>query len=461
MPRIPALRSAAGALVMLAICASTLAAQSALTLTQTLDSIAESGIIEKRGVGLAAAVVKGSDTLLFKSYGKADVEWDVPLPIDAVFEIGSVTKQFTAAAILQLRDSGKLSLDDEITKWLPDFDTRANKVTLRRLLDHTSGIVGLTEIPEFRLLGINPAFPRDSGFALINRQPFQFATGEAQVYNNSAFWLLGLVVEKASGMTYEEYIEQRIFAPLGMTRSMYCNSGENVPRRAHGYGVRDGVIRRAPTNIHTWPFAAGSLCSSVGDLVTWLKALHGGKVLTPASYAEMIAPSKLNDGTPLGYGMGLSVGKDSRGLSYIGHGGSIAGFNAEATWYPDAQLAVVVLMNANSNLDAGAVGGELAAEVLPWTRVTPTYFTGDAAPLVGTYKGPSRGRDMVVVVAEGPEGITFSANGSPARRLPWVEGLTFQQGSARITLRRANGDSGLVTEVHFDHGGGYYILKRQ
>ena len=428
-------------------------------LVRQLDSIAGSGILENRAVGLVAAVVRGSDTLLLKGYGKADVEWNVPMPADAVFEIGSVTKQFTAVAILQLRDEGKLSLDDDITKWLPDFDPRGNKLTLRRLLDHTSGMVGLTEMREFGNL-VNSRFPRDSAYALIKRYPFQFPTGEAQIYNNSAFWLLGLVVEKASGMTYEEYVEKKLFEPLGMKRSMYCNSSENVERRAHGYGVQNGLIRRAPTNVHTWPFSAGSLCSTAGDLVTWLKALHGGKVLSPSSYTELITPSKLNDGTPLRYSMGLSVGKDIRGLNYIGHGGSIAGFTAEAGWYPDAQAAIVVLMNTTGNLDPGAVGGELAAELLPWERPVVKQYAGDVTPLLGKYKGPSRGRDMEVVVTQTPQGLAVSTNGAPARPLPWVEGLTFRQGGALLTFRQ-NGNTGPATELRFSAGGGYYILKRQ
>lgn len=455
------LRRLIGAAALLATIVTSLTAQPGRTLTQRLDSLAGSGILEHRAVGVVAAVVKGNDTLLLKGYGKADVEWDNPLPTDAVFEIGSITKQFTAAAILQLRDAGKLSLDDEMTKWFPDFDTRGNRVTLRRLLDHTSGIVGLTEMPEFGILSSNPRFPRDSAYALIKRYPFQFPTGEAQIYNNSAFWLLGLVVEKASGMTYEDYVEKRIFEPLGMKRSSYCNSAENIPRRAHGYVVQGGVIRRAPTNVHTWPFAAGSLCSTAGDMVTWLKALHGGRVLPAKSYAEMVALSKLNDGTPLRYGMGIGVGKDIRGLNFIGHGGSIAGFTAEATWYPDAQMAVVVLMNSNGNLDPGAVASELASAVLPWTRPTPATFTGDPAPLVGRYQGPSRGRDMVVEVTQTAQGLAFSANGSPARQLPWIEGLTFRQGNAILTFRRANGNSGPVTELRFDAGSGYYVLKRR
>jgi CubicO group peptidase (beta-lactamase class C family) len=437
------------------------AAQTPAALVERLDSLAGSGVLENRAVGIVAAVVSGSDTLLFRSYGRANVEWDVPLPTDALFEIGSVTKQFTAVAILQLRDQGKLSLDDDITRWLPDFDTRGNAVPLRRLLDHTSGMVGLTEMPEFGNLVGNNRLPRDSAYALINRYPFQFAPGDMQIYNNSAFWLLGLVVEKASGMSYEDYIEQQVFAPLGMTRSMYCNSSEDIPRRAHGYGVQNGAIRRAPTNVHTWPFAAGSLCSTAGDLVTWLRALHGGTVLSPESYAELITPARLNDGTPLRYGMGIQVGPDPSGLNYIGHGGSIAGFGAEVGWYPDAGLAVVVLINTTGNLDPGAVASELAREVLPWTRPTPRRFPGDAAPLLGRYTGPSRGRDMTIEVVQTPQGIAFSRDGSPPMEFIWVDGLQFRRGSAILSFRREHGDSGAVTELRFSTSGAHYILRKQ
>ena len=461
MSKLITLRSFLTGLVLLGTGVAPAAAQSdRAALVRKLDSIAGSGVLENRAVGIAAAVVRGNDTLLLRSYGKADVEWNVPLPVDAMFEIGSITKQFTAVALLQLRDEGKLSLDDDITKWLPDFDTRGNKLTLRRLLDHTSGIKGLTEMPEFGNLASNGRYPRDSAYALIKRYPFEFKTGEAQIYNNSAFWLLGMVVEKASGMTYEDYVEKKLFAPLGMKRSMYCNSGENVERRAHGYQVQNGVIRRAPTNVHTWPFSAGSLCSTAGDLVTWLKALHGGKVLSPTSYTEMTTGSKLNDGTPLRYGMGIGVGKDVRDLNVIGHGGGIAGFTSEASWYPDAQAAVVVLMNSNGNIDPGAIGGELAAELLPWTRPVLKQFSGDVAPLLGTYKGPSRGREMVMEVTQGAQGVEFSTNGSPKRSLPWVDGLTFRQGGALLTFRRKD-SSGPATELHLQSGAAYYVLKRQ
>jgi len=457
-----AFRPSLTALLLLTTSVTAAAAQSnRAALVKQLDSLAGSGVLENRAVGIAAAVVRGNDTLLLKGYGKADVEWNVPMPADAVFEIGSVTKQFTAVAILQLRDEGKLSLDDDMKKWFPDFDTRGNKLTLRRLLDHTSGIKGLTEMPEFGNLVTNSRFPRDSAYALIKRYPFEFPTGEAEIYNNSAFWLLGIVVEKASGMTYEDYVEKKLFEPLGMKRSSYCNASENVERRAHGYGMQNGMIRRAPTNVHTWPFSAGSLCSTAGDLVTWLKALHGGKVLSQKSYVEMTTPSKLNDGTPLRYNMGLAIGRDIRGLNYIGHGGSIAGFVSEAGWYPDAQAAIVVLMNSGGGIDPGAVAGELAAELLPWTRPTLKPFVGDATPIIGRYAGPSRGREMVIEVTQTAQGLAVSANGSPARPLGWVDAWTFRQGNSFLTFRRT-GDNGPATQLRFDGGpGSYSILTRK
>ena len=318
-----------------------------------------------RSVGIVAAVVGGKDTLLvkfYRAYGKADVEGDVPMTVDTIVPIGSVTKQFTAAAILQLRDQGKLSLDDEITKWLPDFDTRGNKVTLRHLLGHTSGVTDLVEMPELRAMQLmrNPAVTRDDVYKVVSHYAFMFPTGTMQLYSNSNFWLLGLVIEKASGMTYEEYVEKRLFEPLGMTRSMYCNNSENVPRRAYGYGMRPGFPGRIAPVIHTATYAAGAICSTAEDMITWLQALHGGKVLTPKSYVELITPSTLNDGTTLRYSMGLFVGEDSRGLRQIGHDGGGFGFGAVANWYPDAQLAVVVLTNSEPT-NIRVVSDDLAA----------------------------------------------------------------------------------------------------
>jgi CubicO group peptidase (beta-lactamase class C family) len=453
-------RAALAALAVVSMGASPAAAQSDPALVRRLDSIAGANLAQDRAVGAVVAVVRGGDTLFFRGYGRMDVEADVPMRTDAVFGIGSITKQFTAAAILRLRDEGKLSLDDDVTKWLPDFDTRGNRVPLRRLLDHTSGIRDVSAMPELHGLVRNADFPRDSLYALIRRQPFQFPTGTAQVYNNSAFWLLHLVIEKASGMSYRRYVESRLLEPLGMTGSGFCLGAENVPGRARGYGVRNGNVRRAPPNVPTFYLGSGVLCSTAGDLVTWLQALHGGRVLSPASYAEMIRPATLGDGTPTRYAMGLEVRKDANGLDYIGHSGELPGYAARANWYPGARMAVVVVMNNSGDASPSAMAQDLAAQVLPVARPAPRPFTGDAAPLAGTYRGPARDGDMVVVVTPTPRGIAASVNGAPARPLSWVEGLTFQDGSALLTFRRANGDGGPATELRYDAGSGYYILGR-
>lgn len=440
--------------------AATAGAQDRSALTARLDSLAGAPVIEKRAAGIAVMMMRGNDTLLRRGYGKSDIEKNVPMPANAFFEIGSVTKQFTAAAILQLRDAGKLSLDDDISKYLPRFNTGGRRVTVRRLLDHTSGMKGITEIPEFRTL-FHKGYPRDSALTMIARAPWDFAPGEAHIYNNSAFILAGHVIEKASGMSYENYIEQRIFAPLGMTSSRYCNNAESIPLRAKGYSITAAGSSPASPNDHTWPWSAGSLCSTTDDLVKWMKALHGGKVLSAKSYAEMTSPARLSDGTELRYGMGVGLGTDERGAKMIGHGGAIDGFTADTRWYPDSNLYVVVLMNSNGPVSPSALASELAGAVIPPVAAPMTTFTGDAAPLVGTYTGPSRGRTMTVEIIKGPTTIGMKVNGGAARPLSWVQGMRFRQGNTFLTFER-NDTGGPATLLRFDGGGGaYFLLKRQ
>ena len=456
--------SALGALTLLSLGAPTLTAQARQASLSKLDSLAAAPVLANRVVGLVAAVVKGNDTLLLKGYGKANVEWDVPMPADAMFEIGSITKQFTAVAILQLRDEGKLTLDDEITKWVPNLDTRGNKVTLRRMLSHTSGIAQFAETDKWEINFFMPGIPRDSLYRLIKLDPFQFPTGQAQAYSNSAFWLLGLVVEKASGMRYEDYVQQRIFEPLGMKRSMYCNSFTNVPRRAQGYSVQGGTIRRAPFVNYTVVFSAGAICSTAGDLITWLKALHGGKVLTPKSYAEMTTPATLEDGTKVQYGMGIKIGENYRGVKFISHGGTAPGFRADATWYPDAQMAVVVLTNSSpSNLVPAGVSNQFANDLLAASRPTFTYYTGDPTPFVGRYKSVVGGnRALDIEVTQSPTGLAFAPSGGRPEPLPWDGGLKFWANQeTTLTFRRANGNTGPVIELRRDDAGNHVILKKQ
>jgi CubicO group peptidase (beta-lactamase class C family) len=423
-----------------------------------LDSIAESAVKAGRVVGLSVAVVHGLDTLLLTGYGQADVELNVPTPPEALYDIGSVTKQFTAAAILQLRDAGKLDLDADMSRYLPDFPTQGRRISVRRLLNHTSGIKGITEIPEFGDLS-RRALPRDSAIALIARQRFEFEPGEAQIYNNSAYILLGLIIEKQSGMSYEEYVENQIFAPLGMHRSRYCSNTEVVTDRAHGYAFAGPELRRANYVDHRWPYAAGSLCSTAANMVTWLQALHGGKVLSARSYAEMTAPATLVDGTPTRYGMGISLADDPRGARMISHGGTIEGFTSHASWYPDQRVAVVVLMNSTGGMSPASLASALVAEIVPPAPLPVRRFTGRAEVLSGTYTGPARGRPLTVVITAGGDGaVMVSPNGAPAQPAKWIDGLRFRSGPNEIRFDTRNPDAPVL---HVSGSTFHYVLQRQ
>ena len=451
------------ACIALALLAVNSAAVSAQQLTRAekiaiMDSIANSPVVEGRVAGLAVAIVHRNDTLLLKGYGKADLEWNVPMPTDAQFEIGSVTKQFTAAAILQLRDAGKIDLDADVTKYLPNYNTKGHKIPVRRLLDHTSGIKGYTEMSTFSQISTR-SLPRDSLVARFSAEPFDFAPGDAMIYNNSAYFLLGLIIEKVSGTTYADYIQRNIFAKLGMNRSAYCSTTDVVPRRAHGYNLNQQRLTRAEYIDHTWPYAAGSLCSTAGDMITWLKALHGGRVLPPASYKEMITPGRLNSGVPLHYAMGIGVMDDPRGRRNIAHGGGIPGFVSDARYYPDEDLYVVVLVNTTGNLSPASLAIEMVDVLLPWRDVARQPFAGDVKPLLGTYSGAGRGRTFTLTVTETVDGIAASFNNGRATPLIWFEGLTFGTLTQRITFERSG--NGPATALRVDHGSGLYVLRRQ
>jgi D-alanyl-D-alanine carboxypeptidase len=310
--------------------------------------------------GMSVAMMLGSDTLLYRTYGRADLELDVPTPDRAVYEIASVTKQFTAAAILILQEQGKLSLDDELTKFLPNYPTQGHRVTLRHLLTHTSGIRGFhTYHPEFKAI-VAQSLPRDSLVAIYARKPFDFAPGSKELYNNTAYVLLGQVVEKVSGMSYESFVKQHLFDRAGMRDSGYCSNPEIAPRRVRGYNSENRVLQPLVYMDHRWGF---SLCSTAGDLVAWTQALHSGKILGPAAYEEMIAPGILNDGTKLSYAKGLQF-LSLAGHRAIAHGGALPGFSAAVAYLPDDSVTIVVLMNSRGDFSPYDVARTLVRTVL-------------------------------------------------------------------------------------------------
>lgn len=296
--------------------------------------------------GAAALVVRNGEVVLRKGYGMANLELGVPIAPDMVFEVGSVTKQFTAAAILMLQEQRKLRIEDEITKVLPDYPTHGEKITIEHLLTHTSGIPSYTDLPEWR-----PRWREDMKvedvIAMFKDKPLEFKPGEQWRYDNSGYILLGAIIEKASGKSYEQFIEEEIFQKLGMAHSRYGHTEEIIPRRATGYTRGENGFRHANYLSMTQPYAAGSLMSTVDDLAIWDRALAGDKLLKKASLERMFTSAKLSSGRPTRYGYGLAV-YELEGRRVQDHGGGIFGYTSFVLRVPEEGLFVAILSNSDS-----------------------------------------------------------------------------------------------------------------
>lgn len=428
-------------------------------LTHALDSAARAHVESPIIPGVSVAVVRGGEVLLQRGYGFVDLEWGVRTPAegDASYEIGSVTKQFTAAAILLLAEEGRIDLDADVTEYI-DFGTRGRSIPVRRLLDHTSGVRSYTEMSVFETLS-KLDLPRDTLVRLVEAEAFDFEPGTAQIYNNSAFFLLGLIVESRSGQTYEDFVQERLFDPAGMTASYYCDEVAMRDRRAHGYdAVGPERLIRARYLDHAWPYAAGSLCSTVDDLVKWNQALHGGRILSDASYQQMTTAQPLEDGSSIEYAMGISDGM--RGETPVhSHGGGINGFVSMLAWYPEHQLSVVVLQNSTAPPGAGSLASTFADLVLGPTAEPPEQpFTGVLAEFEGTYRGPARGQDMEIRVEAAGGRLEFTTSGSDVPVVPvYVGDLTWVEDGVRYVFRR---DGDRVVELRFAGGASHYVLRR-
>jgi CubicO group peptidase (beta-lactamase class C family) len=340
-------------------------------LVARLDSLASALLAAGTAVGVQVAVVRGGDTLLLRGYGLADRGAHRATTLDQRFRIGSVTKQFTAAAIMRLAERGKLSLDDDLSRWVPEFPLQGHRVRLRQLLNHTSGIPNYTENPVEEARAADDMTPLEV-VGLVARDTFEFAPGTRLAYTNTGYALLGLVIERASGLPYAEYVRRELFAPLGLRHTSYCPSRPRGAEWASGYAPHDdGVIVSAEYLSMTHPYAAGALCSTVGDLVAWQHALAAGRVIAPASYARMTTPETLASGERLTYGYGLVV-IQYHGHRLIMHEGGINGFSASLLRFPDDSLDVVVLCNTERS-GSGVLAQNLARAVLglPLLRFPP------------------------------------------------------------------------------------------
>jgi len=316
-------------------------------------------------------VAKDGKILFSKSYGMADLEWNVPNSPATRFNIASMTKQFTAASILLLEDRGKLKTDDLVKKYLLDAPASWDKITIYHLLTHTSGISGDAAKYE----------PGASDKLVFSDRPLDFQPGEQWAYTNLGYIVLGYLVERISGQTYEDFIRENIFKPLRMNDSGLMSFVTVIPRRASGYWPGNNGLENADRSFDTrLGFSSGSLYSSTEDLLRWEEGLFSGRLLSPGSLRKMITPFKSD------YACGLYA-KRVNGHFMIEHDGNNIGFNSDMAYYPEDRIAVIVLANLN-----GTVTSEM-------TRALAAVAHGEIPPIPSIHKEISLPKEVLAQYA--------------------------------------------------------------
>jgi CubicO group peptidase (beta-lactamase class C family) len=371
-----------------------------------MEQVIQSFVSDRHFMG-SILLARGNDVILDKGYGFANLEWQIPNSPSTKFRLGSITKQFTSASILLLAERGKLSVNDPVKKYLPDAPAAWDKITIFNLLTHTSGIPSFTSFPDYPSLEPLTTTPEQ----LVKRfrdKPLDFQPGEKWSYSNSGYVLLGYLLEKISGESYEKFVQENIFTPLGMKDSGYDSNSAVIAHRAAGYSPGANGPENAGYINMTVPFSAGALYSTTDDLLRWEQGLFGGKLLSPASLEKMTTPFKED------YACGLGVHMVN-GRKVIEHGGGIEGFSTMLAYYPQDKLTVAVLSNISGRAPvdiatklAAIAHGEkvvLASERKEVT-VDPKLFGG----YVGNYELAPK--FILTVTREGDKLVT-QATGQP------------------------------------------------
>jgi CubicO group peptidase (beta-lactamase class C family) len=427
------------------------------TLHQKVDELlnAHVSVNSFSGTVLLAA---GGKPLVKKGYGSANVEWQIPNAPDTKFRIGSITKQFTSMLLMQLREQGKVKLEDSVCVYVAPCPDAWKPVTIHHLLTHTSGIPTYTGIPAWREVNMVPKTV-DQVIAFFRDLPLQWAPGEKYAYNNSGYFLLGVVVEKATGKKYEQALQDMILTPLGMTDTGYDWSKTIIPRRASGYTGRGDALANAAALDMQHPYSAGAMYSTVEDLLKWDQALHTEKLLPEAAKKVMWTPV-LN-----GYAYGWTIVTPSPqtfGYRRIAHGGGINGFSAMIVRVPDPNVTAIVLSN-NDTGNASAVARDLLAiyygqrytipKAHTVAKIDPAVYDGYA----GRYElGPSFD---VTVTREGNSLMSQATGQGKFELFPESE-TTFFAKATELTVQFVKGADGNVTHFVLTQGGREQIAKK-
>jgi len=364
--------------------------------------------VQPGGPGAAIAVIRDGEFIHRKAYGMANIEWGVPLTADAVFRIASLTKQFTAVAIMMLVERGQLSVDAPIEAWLPDWPTRGRVITARHLLNHTSGVWRHDSDQGDRTKRPNP--PVEDVIRLIYSQPFEFEPGERYSYNNSGYILLGAIIAAVSGKPYEDFLRDEVFAPLGMGHTGLLRPEAITPKRAYGYVRGRKRFHNARLDAMSWSHAAGALGSTLDDLAKWDRAIRTGRLISAETLETMLTPTTMNDGSVFPYGFGWGTA-DYAGRRASHHTGGISGFGSHMLHFRDEDLTTIVLSNLYLfPFDKVTRGLIRAALDLDEVRAAPIALSaGELAACAGRFGGDY---EREIFAVEG--GLAFAEGGRPA-----------------------------------------------
>jgi len=399
--------------------------------------------------GCAALVAKNGQIIYQKAFGMANLELNVPMQPDMVFRIGSITKQFTAVAILQLMEQGKLSLQDDITKFIPDYPTQAYTITIEHLLTHTSGIKSYTGVPDI-MKNIRMDLKPEELIAQFKNQPMEFAPGTKWNYNNSGFFLLGYIIEKVTGKTYPEYIQENFFTPLGMTSSCYGSDTKIIRNRAYGYQPGDEGVQNSDYCSMTQPYSAGSIMSTVGDLFKWHQAVHSYKLVKKETIDKAFTEYKLANGDGTGYGYGWFLSQ-LQGSPTIEHGGGIFGYLTSSIYLP-AEDVFVALFSNNVGKAPELTALKMAAMTIGKPLKT-TEIKLDEATLdqyIGIYTNDKKRE--VTITREGTQ-LSAMLSGSGSRKMFPVEKDKFILEDAFMYATFSRDDKGKVVSFVSDDRG--------
>ena len=411
------------------------------------------------GPGAAVIVVQDGKPVLRKGYGLAEVELGVPIQPDMVFRVGSVTKEFTSACVLLLAEQGRLRLDDDIAKYLPDYPAGGRRITIEQLLTHTSGIRSYTDMPAWAAR-MREDWTLSELVDIFKNEPFDFEPGTRWHYSNSGYVLLGLILEKATGKKYGDLVSEMIFRPLGMKDTRYGSDEPIVPRRVSGYQKTAAGVVNAPFLSMTQPFSAGAIVSTVDDLARWQAALDRGAILTPESRKKMWTPVTLPDGTPTRYGYGWDI------WSYedhpvVEHGGSINGFQTANMRWPADRLYVAVLSNCLGCAEPRGLA-LAAASILIGKPSMDRAVVAVAPALLDRYAGAYTDRDGDDwIVRRKDDHLVLQAGPRSWDAWPASDTEFFLRDAVR-TVRFVSDPSGAVTGMAIDEAfGPVEVAKRK